>query len=1073
MKRTTNQNEFLRRLYKLILLGIIMLNALNIAYAQTNVMQGVISDENAQPMPGANVSVKGTSSGTISDMNGRFSIDLSDFENPVLTISFVGYLTEEVIVGDQSEINIQLIPDLMSLEEVLVVGYGVQRKSDLTGAIASVSSKNLSNTPSSGLVQALQGKAAGVQVFNNSGMPGAGITVRIRGINSITTVNGSTGGPLYIIDGIPGDINSINQNDIEHIEVLKDASSQAIYGSSGGNGVILITTKNGSYNQKPKIELSMYKGIQSNDLRVDLCNTEEWIQVYNSLQVNTDDPILDDPVTLPNTNWWDEISHNAAMEDYNLSVSSGTEHSKSLFSLGYFNQDGIVKKTDYKRYTIRLNSSATVAKRLTIGENINISATQQRGMYDNSSWGSIVAAALNTSPICYVRDTTAMSQSEASDKNIGWGGWGSPYYGAGVGNPAVSIYYDNRQTGTYRAAGNLFANLEIVKGLTYNQNFGFDVNFYEMDNYLPYYNVAVVMQNLIPKVERELDRNLSWNWQHVVDYKREFSNDQNIGIMAGFEASENFGKTLFGRADSLIKGGATPEFQVIDATLRSKGSDYYLSRGTAWHGAHYAYFGRANYDYKNILLAQVTYRYDGSTNFGPKYRFGSFPSFSTGFKFSELSYIKNSVPALSFGKIRFGWGVTGNDHIPSSKFYSLVDQQPRYGYIIGGREVPGGVALAPGNPLLHWETITTYNYGLDVNFFNNKLSITADYFNKNTSGMLQTIDLPMVAGRFGLPGTDGQYAEHVGGLTNKGIELTIGHKDKVGELNYSVDFNFTKIVSSLYDMYDSLMLKNDSRSLSKDGSAPGLFFGYQTDGLFRPEDADYILDPGATKERYVVVNQPYRINVNGAKVFLQNGALPGDLRFIDTNGDTMINDQDRVVIGDPNPKFTFGFTINLEYKGFDINCFFQGSYGNDIYNAIKSSWYSPTGSGNWSTGALDAYRDPVYDENGTLIDPGNTTSDQFRLVSGNNYRISDWYVEDGSYIRLKSCQFGYTLPKSMAEKFRFERFRIYVGGRNLITITRYTGTDPEIGGSDPTAMGIDWGVYPQVKMYNMGLNVTF
>lgn len=803
--------DFLK-FWKKFITGLIILLTLNILSVTGQTVEGLITDELDKPVPGANILIKGTSKGTISDQNGKFTLDITGLNNPVLAVSYIGYLTEEIRVGNQSSISVKLLPDLQALNEVLVVGYGVQKKSDLTGAIATVDGEELAKTPSVGTVQALQGKAAGVQVFNNSGMPGAGITVRIRGINSITTVNGSAGEPLYIIDGIPGDINSINQNDIEHIEVLKDASSQAIYGSSGGNGVILITTKKGKINRKPTFEFSMYRGVQTNSLNVEMCDTREWIQMYNSLPSNLNRPIEANTDTLPDTDWWNEITRNAVMEEYNLTASAGNENSTSLFSIGYLNQDGIVKKTGYQRLTVRVNTSTKISNRIKIGENLNLSGTRQSGLYDNSSWGSVVAAALTTSPICWVRDTSVLTPGEASARNIGWGGWGSPYFGAGVGNPAVSIHYDNRQTGSYRAAGNLFANIEVFKGLTYHQTFGFDINFWEMDNYIPYYNVAVVQQNLIPKVERQLDRHMSWNWQHILEYKTTFAEVHSLGIMAGFEASAYNGKTLFGRADSLIKGGSTPEFQVIDATLRSKGSDYYLSHGTAWRGSHYAYFGRANYDYRNVFLFQFTFRYDGSTKFGPEYRYGSFPAFSTGLKFTEFDLVKDRLSFLSFGKIRFGWGITGNDHIDAAKFYSLVDQQPRYGYVLGGRTLPGGVALAPGNPELHWETITTYNYGLDLTFFENRLSLTADYFNKNTSGMLQTIELPMVAGRYGLPANDGKYAEHVGGLSNKGIELTIGYRDRKGEFKYSFDFNFTKINSKLHDMQDTLYT-NDSRSI--------------------------------------------------------------------------------------------------------------------------------------------------------------------------------------------------------------------------------------------------------------------
>jgi TonB-dependent starch-binding outer membrane protein SusC len=1061
-----------------MLIGLLLFFVTNLMYAQEQKVQGVITDDTDNPIPGASIIIKGTKTGTVSDVDGKFSIDLTGNENPVLIISYIGYLDEEVTVGTQTELIIQLLPDLLSLDEVVVVGYGVQKKSDLTGAVATVSSEQLVKTPSIGTVQALQGKAAGVQVFNSSGMPGASITVRVRGINTITAADEWSGvaGPIYIIDGIPGDINSINQNDIDHIEVLKDASAQAIYGSSGGNGVIIVTTKQGAKNQKAKVEFSMYQGIQSNDISVEMCNTREFIEIYNTLDATSGNPIEADPDTLPSTNWWEEISNNAVMADYNLQITSGTESSTSFFSLGFLNQDGVVEKTNYDRYNIRVNNSFNIYKRVTIGENISLSATRFSG---NDGYGSPMGA-INQSPISYVRDTSSdLTSQQLSDRNIGWGGWGQPLFNTGTGNPVAGIYYDNNKKGSYRMAGNLFANIEILKGLTYNTNFGFDVNFYEEDNFKPYYFINTTQNNSIVQVYRKLDRNFSWNWQHIVDYKKTLAEKHEIELMAGFEANEYLGKSLSGNADSLLKNGATPEYQYIDATLRSEGSLYYKPTGGYGHGSGYAYFGRVNYQFSNLLLAQFTYRYDGSTKFGPGHRFGSFPAFSAGFKFSELDVIKNNLAFLSFGKVRFGWGKTGNDNIPSDKFYSLVRANAENGYPIGGLGTPGGIALAPGNPELHWEDITTYNYGLDMNFFNNKLSFIADYFDKKTTGMLQNTSLPLIAGRYGFDGDEGQYTDHIGSLSNKGFEITVGYKNKIGDLKYSFDFNFTRIVSKLYDLTDTVTLpdwESNPKAIRMNGEAPGAFWGYQTDGIFRPEDAATIVDTATGRERYVVVNQPYRVNpTTGTVTFLQNNALPGDVRFVDTNGDTLLNDRDKVVIGNPNPDFTFGFTIDLEYRGFDLNCFFQGSVGNDIFNANKSGWYNSNGLGNWVTDAKNAYRDPVYDESGNMIDPGNTTSAQFKLrgSTGDNYRMSDWYVEDGSYVRLKSIQLGYTLPETFTNRFKVERFRIYVGGRNLITWTKYSGLDPEMGGNDPTYFGVDGGSYPQPKMYNLGMNLSF
>lgn len=1069
------KKKLLRHFNRKMFIALLMLFVVSIAYAQERTVQGLITDESKTPIPGANVVVKGTTTGTVSDTEGKFTLKVPS-GNTVIVVSYIGYQPQEIRAGDSQFVNVVLKERESELDDIVVVGYGIQKKSDLTGAVATVSSEELVKTSSAGAVEALQGKAAGVQVFSSSGMPGAGITVRVRGINTITKQDEWSGvaGPIYIIDGVPGDINSINPNDIKSIEVLKDASSQAIYGSSGGNGVILVTTKQGSKNQKPKVELSLYRGLQSNDLRVEMCDTREFIDIYNSLETTKRTRITADPDSLPSTNWWNEISRNAIMEDYNLSVSSGTENSTSLFSIGYLNQEGVVKKTEYKRYNIRVNTTYDISKWLKVGENISLAVTRNRG---NDGYGSPMGA-INQSPISYVRDTsTNLTAQQIKDKNIGWGGWAQPLFGTGAGNPAAGIYYDNNRSGTYRMAGNLFANIKILKGLTYNNNFGFDINFYENDNFQPYYYITSTQNNSVVQVSRTLNRNFSWNWQHVFNYKTTLLEKHDIDLMAGFEASEYLGKTLSGSADSLLKNGATPEYQYIDATLRESGSTYYKAGGGYGHNTSYAYFARVNYQYNNMFLAQFSCRYDGSTNFAPEYRFGLFPAFSTGFKFSELDIIKENLTFMNFGKIRFGWGKTGNDGIPGNKFYSLVGVSAVNGYPFGGTGTPGGIALAPGNQELHWETITTYNYGIDMNFFDNKLAVTADYFDKNTSGMLQSLALPLIVGRYGFSGTDGKYTDHIGSLSNKGVEFAANYKDNVGDLKYSVDFNITKIVSKLYNLTDTFTLPDwdsNPKSILRNGDAPGVFWGYKTDGLFRPDDVEVINENGkerAAWKEYI----PYRINSRGNRVYAQNSAQPGDLRFVDMNGDTILNVDDKVVIGNPNPDFTFGLTINLEYKGFDLNCFFQGSYGNDIFNASKSGWYNSTGLNNWTTDALNAYRAPVYDDDGNMIDPGNTTSDQFRLYgsTSDNYRMSDWYVEDGSYVKLKSMQLGYTLPESFTQKYGVERLRIYVGGRNLFTLTNYTGLDPEMGGNDPTYFGVDEGSYPHPKMYNIGVNVSF
>ncbi len=1065
-----------KHFFKRMFIMILLLSVVSITYAQERLTQGVIIDESGIPIPGANILIKGTSNGTVSDSDGKFTVKIPS-DNTTLVISFVGYEMQEVQVGNTAAITVVLKELRSEIDNVIVIGYGTQKKSDLTGAIVSVSGEQLSKTPSSGALQALEGKAAGVQIINSSGMPGAPIYVRVRGINTITKQSqyGGVAGPVYIIDGIQGDINTINPNDIDHIEILKDASAQAIYGSSGGNGVIIVTTKLGKKNQKTKVDFSMYRGIQTNDISVDMCNTEEFIKIYNSLDATKPiNRITANPDSLPNTNWWNEISSNAVMEEYNLSVSGGSENSASYLSLGYFNQDGVVDKTNYKRYTIKVNNSFDINKRIRIGENISLTATRNQG---NDGWGTPMGS-INQSPISYVRDTSStLTPEQMKTRNIGWGGWAQPMFNTGNGNPVAGIYYYNAKKGTYAMNGNLFANVEIIKGLTYTNNFGFGVNFYEMDDFKPYYFINTTQNNKVIQVSRQLDRTFKWNWQHVLDYKMTLNNQHSIDVMAGFEASEWFYKGLSGQADSLLTNGATPEYQYIDATLRDYGSEYSYAGGGMGHGSKYAYFGRLNYEYKNLFLAQFTYRYEGSTNFGKDHRFGGFPGFSAGFKFSELNAVKENIPYLSFGKLRFGWGHTGNDQIPGDKFSSLAGVSAGYGYPLGGSGTAGGVSLAPGNSKLHWEDIITYNYGLDMNFFENKLTFTAEYFSKNTTGMLHAVTMPLGAGSYGFDGDDGKFMDNLGSLSNKGLELVIGYKDKVGDLKYGIDFNFSKITSKLYDLNDTITLpetESNPKSIVLNGHAPGVFWGYKTDGLFRPEDVETITENGKT--RNVWKDLPYKLDSQGRRVYAQNKAKTGDLRFIDMNGDTLLTEKDKVITGNPNPKFTFGLTINLEYKGFDLNCFIMGSYGNDIFNASKTSWYNSNGLNNWTKDALKAYRDPVYDANGNMIDPGNTSASQFALRGSttDNYRMSDWYVEDGSYVKLKSIKLGYTIPKSLTAKIGIERFRVYVGARNLITLTKYSGLDPELGGTnDPLQFGVDNGSYPMPKMYNIGFDVSF
>ena len=1093
------------------------------ANAQEIDVSGVVTSETGETIVGANVVVEGTTTGTVTGLDGKYSITVPD-KDATLNFSFVGYLTEKIVIGGRSTINVVLIPDIKSLDEVVVVGYGVQKKSDLTGAVATVSGDNINQLPVVSVDQALQGRAAGVSIAQNSGIPGGAVSIQIRGISSI---NGTE--PLVIVDGVRASLSGINASDIESVEVLKDASSAAIYGASGGNGVILVNTKKGK-SGKLVTNFNYYRGWQNPWKKMDMMNSQEYAELHNiiigqSNQLATrvsqlKSPFTTRPDTLKNYDYQDLMMQTGIMENYDFSIAGGSEKSTFYISLNYIKQQGVLRKTDYDRLNVRINSDHKLSKIIKLGESVTFSKTKKTGFEEwqfNNSYNSPFTNILKMVPYLPPYSTryddtysgASGTQFPLSVSTVGpvfknpsdslldrkWS------YHPNVINPQRDIDIIDSKRENYSVGGQVYVDLNLFKGFTLtskvNAYTNFDVN--QDFDMVYYYNPQTL--KIANSLTKNLNQQFGWETQVYANYNRTLADVHNLGVMAGFES--NYTKHVDNRAygESLIN--ETEDMKWYFNAVTNKTSDLSIPEGSAWETANYSYFGRINYDFRSKYLVTLNIRKDYSSRFGPKYRSGVFPSFSLGWKFSEEDFIKN-LGFLSFGKIRFGYGQTGANAPANYAYYAKINSVLRsYNYLISQEGAPSqGATLAQlPNTELHWETMIMNNLGIDLGFFNNKLNLTVDLFRKISKDMIDYQTLPSTAGMYQFPedvtnlGGDARPLVNFGKIENKGIEFTIGYRTMEGNLKAQFDFNGTLVRNKVLDLVSDSLDKGSvgvnltDICLTAEGNPMAQFNGYMTDGLFTWADAA----TNAEGEVYIW-NQPYTI-AGPDTIYAQSKAKPGDFRFVDANGDGKINDFDRRIIGNPQPKFIMGFSTTLGYRSFDLNIFFEGKFGQKVFNGAKLEYMNQLAGPNRLKDVLDQYREPVYsnplDPNyapGTLLFEGNTDTDLPRLdgksENVNLARVSDFFVEDGSYLRLKNIQLGYTIPVSFSSKIGIEKFRIFVGAKNLLTFTRYSGWDPEFdsspvvdyasGKKDMLEQGIDRvSNYPQNRMFLVGVNLQF
>lgn len=1019
--------------------------------AQTFKVQGtVVSETDGSPLPGVTVNVVGTTNSTITDIDGHYSINAKS--SGKLQFSFIGCKTLTKSFNGASTISVKLVDDVNMLDEVVAIGYGTLKKSDLTGSVTVVNSNNLKKTPAASVDQALQGRAAGVTVNANSGQPGAAAEVRIRGIG---TVNNSA--PIYVVDGvILDDISFLSPNDIESTEILKDASATAIYGSRGANGVILITTKKGEKGRS-EVSFDMYYGFQNRWKKLDLLGKDDFINTYLALNANKTErnyytnkgfnewlqtykmgsdshyavaktAKYSDGVDYStiNTDWQDEVfNSNAAIQNYHASIDGGTDKSNYSFSTSWFDQDGTIIGSNYDRLTLRANTSFQVKPWLKIGENLSYVYSKGRNAMNNSAspGASILSAALAMAP------WDPAYYQEGAHNRVGddfSGRIATPSNFKNVVNPYSMVNNSDPKDVTSRWIGNLFLELTPFKGFSYRTNFSYDEVNVNHRLFKPAYEISTYDYLSENFLERSMTHYTTFSWENILNYNTKVK-EHNFNFMLGQTTEEYNYYTISGSGSNIMN--PTQNNWYLNKTTDLRG---YAGDGVS-RTRRLSFLGRIHYTYKDRYLMTLSFRADGSNKF-PENTWGYFPSVALAWKMSEESWMKD-IKSLDYLKLRAGWGQIGNDKISNDAFNQTVfSSGPTFSdYPLGpsGTITPGATILTYVNQGGKWERTETWNIGVDAAFKNGLLSATLEFFSRNTKDMLLTVKGPAwVGNRY-----DAQ--KNVGEVNNKGIEITLGHRYHLGDLNYSVDGNVSFIKNKLTKLNGGDPVWG-AYTVCDEGYGLYTFWGYKYQGVYKTDDE-------ANKHLW-----------GYAKNGETNPYHAGDAIFADLDGNGIINDKDKTDIGNPFPWLTYGLNIGADCKGIDLQLFFQGVAGNKIFNQMRVRTEGDGTQSQLSSKMLDVWTSANVE--GTIPNPrGNS----------NNFAASSRFVESGTYLRLKNIQLGYTLPKSINSWIGVSKLRVYLQTSNLFTITPYTGYDPEVNG------GVDYGNYPQSRTFVMGLNMTF
>lgn len=977
-------------------------------------LSGQVIDSDRNPIPGVIVTVLGTSIGTVTDIEGKYAISVP--EGSTLVFSFIGYESRRVEVGGQSVIDIVLTEDMSSLEEVIVVGYGTQRKSDITGSVGVVSSRDFEDEPILQVGQALQGKVAGLQVSQNSGAPGSGLLIRVRGTGTVNNAE-----PLFVIDGNPN-ANPLDlvPEQIESIQVLKSASAAAIYGAQGANGVILITTKQGKAG-KSQLDINFSQGLQQLQRHLPVTNAMQYATLYNEGLVNAGaQPLYPNPQALgEGTNWQNEVFQVAPMTDLSVSASGGSESSRYFFSAGYVNQEGIVRGSSFDRANIRINSSHDITPSIRVGQNLSASMSQFKQISEHS-FGSVLGNTLTANPEVPVR--------------MADGGWGFSNESLNSTNPLATIHYTNDDTRRPVINGNVFADITLAKDLIFRSQFNVNMGYSENRIFNPQYRISSRMFNEVANLDERTTRFREHSWANTLTYQKVIGK-HNFDLLAGITTQESYTQFISAYAAGLPENATdNPNLRYLNLSTQAN-----RVQGDAGEWSILSYLGRINYNYDNKYFSTVNFRVDGSSRFGENNPYGYFPSFSLGWKLSEEDFLRD-LGWVNNLMLRGGWGSLGNQNsLPNYAFANLV--APNINYTFGNpqRVIRGQAPIGLGNPDLRWESTQETNLGFDFMGFEGKFTLAFDYYHKKTSDMLLRVPVPDYAGVQNSPFVNG------GDVINKGFEIMIGYEDtRPSGFTYNVSANLsqnTNEVAALSSVGGALFQRISFVGLvnvTQVGSPIASFWGWQTDGIFQSqEEVD-------------------------AHAFQSSGTAPGDFRFKDLNGDGVINAQDQTIIGNPWPKYNFGLNSTFSYRGFDLRIQLQGVYGNDIFMGLK---FRTEGSNFFN------YTQNVWDNRWTGPGTSNSVPRANTNDPNNNMRSSDYYIEDGSYLRVRNIQLAYRIP---SEVVKLRSFSVFGSIQNALTFTKYPGLDPEMGtnrANNPLYIGIDETNYPVPRIYTLGLKI--
>jgi len=1012
----------------------VLLLLANLSLMAQQTITGVVKDTGGQPMSGVTVVVRGTSAGTLTGLDGKYSLPLPAGAT-TLRFSFIGFTNLEVAISGRSVIDAVLQQTISEITEVVVVGYGTQKRATVTGAISSVTSDKITALPSSGLDQALQGRAAGVTVISN-GAPGFESTIRVRGISTVNDAN-----PLFVVDGVVStSISNISPSDIESIEVLKDASTAAIYGSLGSNGVIMVTTKKGKAGNVV-VNLDSYYGVQYSNARYNLMNSDQYEQYATGGAFTTpavySNPIYADRINAGNTDWQNEIYQKGPMQNYDLSVSGGNENSTFRLSTGYLNQQGIVIRTGLERYNFRVNSDFKKGI-LKVGENLSLSFSNQAPLADDGG-RSLLEHAIKMAPYLPVHN---------ADNLGGFQGPTSAIDGQDAENPVRIMELNSRKQSTLDILGNLYGELELIKGLKFKTNLGLQNVRITNNQFYPSFNDDNLGGNTHQSTFANIVKNQaaynSFLFTNNLTYALTLAEKHNFELLALAEYSAvqstyenaNSHNTITDKVEQLSN---------TDASISSGLIEYY----------RISYLGRLNYNYDGKYLFSASMRKDASSRFGQDKRWGTFPSVSLGWNVAKEAFLRD-VASLSNLKLRASWGKAGNDKITDYAYSSSLTSNMYY--VIDNAAVVGTTPAGASNPDLKWEETTMTNIGLDLGLFKNKFTLSAEYYMNKSDDLLMQVPLPLSTGDF-----TGTISKNAGSMTTKGFEMQLGYNDFEGDFQWSANLNLGTFKNEVKSLGGSTYIsgfsfEGEDLNRCQVGQPAFYFYGWKFDGIFQT-DAEAASYMGGTEKAL-------------------NSATAGDFRIKDTNGDGKITAADRTNIGNPFPKMTVGLDLNASYKGFDLNLFISGVYGNKLYNTNLFDLVGMDRLFNADVRVLDRW---------SPTNPSNTIPRAGTVAS--NVQASDRFVEDGAYTKLKNITLGYTLPKTLLGN-KFTKLRIYVSAQNMICITKYSGLDPEVGrytssgtslgfiGAPQTtsqnyANGIDVGNYPIPKSIIGGIQVTF